>query len=212
EHLWVLVLPGEPRGLRYFIYNVAKRLMDICFACVGLLLFAPILPFLAVAIKIDSRGSIFYTQDRMGLGGRTFQLIKLRSMVAEAERDTGPRWAQTHDPRVTRVGLFLRRSRLDEIPQLLNVLKGEMSLVGPRPERPVFVDALAEQIPYYRSRLAVKPGLTGWAQVRYRYANTVEDTLRKLQFDLYYVRHQSLTLDLVIMVRTISIMLTFQGT
>jgi exopolysaccharide biosynthesis polyprenyl glycosylphosphotransferase len=212
EHLWVLVLPGKPRGLRYFVYKVMKRLIDICFAIAGLLLFAPIFPFLALAIKVNSRGPVFYRQDRTGQGGQPFRLIKLRSMVAEAERDTGPRWAATHDPRVTRVGLFLRRSRLDEIPQLLNVLKGDMSLVGPRPERPVFVEALAEQIPYYRSRLSVKPGLTGWAQVRFRYANTVEDTLRKLQYDLYYVRHQSLALDLVIMVRTINIMLTFQGT
>ncbi len=133
-------------------------------------------------------------------------------MIPNAERESGPVWATERDPRITRVGGVLRKTRLDEIPQLVNVLRGEMSMVGPRPERAVFVEQLTGQIPFYRTRLAVKPGVTGWAQVRYRYGNTVEDALIKLQYDLYYIRHQSLALDMLIILRTVGKMLAFQGT
>jgi lipopolysaccharide/colanic/teichoic acid biosynthesis glycosyltransferase len=133
-------------------------------------------------------------------------------MRADAERGSGPRWAQHGDPRITRLGRLLRRSRLDEIPQLINVLRGEMSFVGPRPERPEFVNMLTAEIPYYRARLVAKPGLTGWAQVRYRYGSSVEDALRKLQYDLYYIRHQSILLDLMIMIRTVGTVILFKGT
>lgn len=212
EQLWSLVLPDEAHSLRVNVYNLWKRLTDIIFALVGLGVFAIALPFLALAIKLDSPGAIFYTQMRLGKGGKPFRIVKLRSMVSNAEQNTGPLWAQTNDSRVTRVGKFLRRSRLDEIPQLVNVLRGDMSVIGPRPERPEFVETLARDIPYYRARLAAKPGLTGWAQVRYRYGNTHEDALRKLQYDLYYIRRQSPILDLIIAMKTIGTMLTFAGT
>ena len=211
ERLWSLVLPADTSSLRAYLYALWKRLTDIALALVGLALFALTLPILALAIRLDSPGPVFYAQVRLGLGGRPFRIVKLRSMIANAEQDGGAQWAQENDSRVTRVGRFLRRSRLDEVPQLLNVLHGEMSLIGPRPERPEFVDMLAREIPYYRARLAVKPGLTGWAQVRYRYGSTREDALRKLQYDLYYIRRQSPLLDLIIAIKTIGLMVTFAG-
>lgn len=211
ERLWSLVLPDGAYSLHAYLYGLWKRLTDIIFSLIGLALFALMLPFLALAIRLDSPGPIFFSQTRLGLGGKPFRIVKLRSMVVDAERDGGAQWAQENDSRVTRFGRFLRRSRLDEIPQLLNVLRGEMSLIGPRPERPEFVDMLAREIPYYRARLAVKPGLTGWAQVRYRYGSTLEDALRKLQYDLYYIRRQSLLLDLIIAIKTIGTMVTFAG-
>ena len=211
EQLWTMVLPDEARSLRANLYALWKRLTDVALALIGLLLFAPLLPALALAIKLDSRGPIFYTQVRLGKAGTAFRIIKLRSMVMNAERDSGPQWAKANDNRVTRVGLFLRRSRLDEVPQLISVLVGDMSIIGPRPERPEFVETLAAEIPFYRARLAVKPGLTGWAQVRYRYGNSREDALRKLQYDLYYIRRQSPLMDLVIALKTVGVMLMFQG-
>lgn len=210
--LWELALPPPAHVVSYNLYGVTKRLMDILLALIGLLVFFAVLPVLALVIVLDSRGPVFYSQTRLGRGGRPFNVHKLRTMVKTAEQESGPRWASDNDPRVTRVGRFLRRTRLDEFPQLLNVLKGEMSIVGPRPERPMFVKQLAEEIPFYRARLAVKPGLTGWAQVRYRYGSTVEDARQKLQFDLFYIRHQSIVLDIIIMLRTISTMLLFKGT
>lgn len=214
EHVgkdWAIILPIETASI-FDPYPVLKRLMDIALAVIGLALFVLILPVLALVMWADSRGPIFFRQVRMGQGGRLFQIIKLRTMVPDAERSTGPVFANPHDPRITRVGLFLRKSRLDEVPQLWNVLRGEMSVIGPRPERPEFIDALTAEIPFYRARLAVKPGLTGWAQVRYRYGSTTKDHLIKLQYDLYYIRHQSLLLDLQIVVRTIGKMLSFAGT
>ncbi len=210
--LWSLVLPDEAHSLRANLYALWKRVTDLALASVGLALFALALPLVALLIRLDSPGPIFYTQTRLGKGGKPFRIVKLRSMVADAEQASGPQWAQTNDARVTRVGAALRRSRLDEVPQLLNVLRGEMSLIGPRPERPEFVATLARDIPYYRARLAAKPGLTGWAQVRYRYGNTPEDALRKLQYDLYYIRRQSPLLDLIIALKTIGTMLTLAGT
>lgn len=208
---WFVVLPVEENG-GYRLYNAVKRLTDVGVAALGLLLFAPLLPMLALLIKFDSPGSVFYTQQRLGRAGRSFRLVKLRSMTANAEPDGQPRWAEPQDRRVTRVGRFLRQSRLDETPQLLNVLKGEMSLIGPRPERPEFIARLEEEIPFYRTRLAVRPGLAGWAQVNYPYANSVADSLVKLQYDLYYIKHQSLYLDLIILLKTIGVVLTMRGT
>jgi lipopolysaccharide/colanic/teichoic acid biosynthesis glycosyltransferase len=170
------------------------------------------LPPLALLIRLDSRGGVFYRQERLGRGGKPFQIVKLRTMVQDAEKMSGPQWAREDDPRITRVGRFLRKTRLDEVPQLWNVLRGEMSIVGPRPERSVFVEQLTKKIPFYRTRLLVAPGLTGWAQICYKYGNTEEDALIKLQYDLYYIRHQSLALDLLIMLRTLGKMLTFSGT
>ena len=188
-----------------------KRLLDLVLAGIGLLLFIPLLPLVALAIRLDSVGPIFYRQIRMGQGGKPFSIIKFRTMDTNAEQDGKPRWATKDDVRITRVGRFLRKTRLDEIPQLLNVLRGEMSLVGPRPERPEFVDRLQREIPFYRTRLIVKPGLTGWAQVRYSYGNTLEDAHIKLQYDFYYLRHWSLWLDLHIILQTIGVVLKFRG-
>ncbi len=212
EHLWTLVLPVARPTLALTLYLVVKRLLDCVFAIIGLMLFGLVLPLLALVIKLDSRGPVFYRQQRMGRGGRLFVAYKLRSMIVGAESTSGPRWAQARDRRTTHVGRVLRKLRLDEAPQLLNVLRNEMSLVGPRPERPEFVHQLSSEIPYYRARLAVKPGLTGWAQVRYRYGNSVEDAWRKLQYDLYYIRHRSLALDVSIMLRTIGTVLLMRGT
>jgi lipopolysaccharide/colanic/teichoic acid biosynthesis glycosyltransferase len=184
--------------------------LDIVIALIGLICFGLLLPFLALLIKLDSPGPIFYRQKRMGRAGKEFELIKLRSMVVDAEAD-GAKWAEKYDSRVTRAGLFLRRTRLDELPQLLNVLSGEMSLIGPRPERPEFVTGLQQEIPFYRTRLTVKPGLTGWAQVNYDYGRSASDALEKLRYDLYYIKHQSLQLDLVILLKTIGTILLLKG-
>jgi exopolysaccharide biosynthesis polyprenyl glycosylphosphotransferase len=209
---WTVVLPLDTHTISNRLYLAAKRLTDIFLALIGLIGFGLLLPFLAVIIRIDSPGSLFYGQERVGRGGKLFRVIKLRTMIANAESTSGPVWAQKRDPRITRVGAVLRKTRLDEFPQLINVLRGEMSIVGPRPERAFFVDQLTDHIPFYRTRLAVKPGLTGWAQVRYRYGNTTDDALIKLQYDLYYIRHQSMALDLLIILQTFGKMLAFQGT
>ncbi|NTV09784.1 MAG: sugar transferase, partial [Zoogloea sp.] len=165
----------------------------------------------ALLIMMESGGAIFYRQERVGQGGRHFRVIKFRSMHADAERDGEPRWASRNDARVTRVGRVIRRMRIDELPQLLNVFRGEMSLVGPRPERPYFVEQLAGRIPYYSVRHSVKPGITGWAQVRYHYGASVDDAEKKLQYDLYYVKNHSLFLDMVILFETIGVVLTGAG-
>ncbi len=212
EYLWALVLPLERRTLPRLLYALLRRLIDMVVALAGLALLSALLPVLALSITLDSPGPVFYSQRRVGRGGREFSIHKLRSMVVGAEDESGARWAEAGDPRVTRVGRFLRRTRLDECPQLWNVLRGEMSLIGPRPERPEFMQQLAEQIPLYRTRLVATPGLTGWAQVRYRYGNSPEDALRKLQYDLYYIRRQSPLLDLLILMRTIGVILLMRGT
>jgi len=211
DYLWALVLPLEQRTLAFALYLGVRRLVDVALAIVGLAIFVALLPALALAIALDSPGPVFYSQRRLGRGGRAFAIYKLRSMVRGAEDESGARWADAGDPRVTRVGRLLRRTRLDEAPQLLNVLRGDMSLIGPRPERPELVERLAAEIPFYRTRHVVKPGLTGWAQVRYRYGNTTADALRKLQYDLYYIRNQSPMLDLQILLRTVGIMLLLRG-
>jgi exopolysaccharide biosynthesis polyprenyl glycosylphosphotransferase len=165
----------------------------------------------AIAIRLESPGPALFRQERVGLGGRTFRVLKFRSMYIDAEKDGKPRWASANDPRVTGVGRFLRRTRLDELPQVFNVLKGEMSFVGPRPERPFFVEQLTEQIPFYGARHTVKPGITGWAQVRCSYGASVDDATRKLQFELYYVKNHTLLLDLVILVETVRVVLSGAG-
>lgn len=207
---WFVVLPLESSGLNLF-YRLIKRILDSVIALIGLICFGLLLPFLALLIKLDSPGPVFYCQKRMGRAGKEFELIKLRSMIVDAEADGQAKWAEKYDSRVTRAGLFLRRTRLDELPQLLNVLRGEMSLIGPRPERPEFVAGLQQEIPFYRTRLTVKPGLTGWAQVNYDYGRSASDALEKLRYDLYYIKHQSLQLDLVILLKTIGTILLLKG-
>jgi lipopolysaccharide/colanic/teichoic acid biosynthesis glycosyltransferase len=165
----------------------------------------------ALSNAIWCPGPLFYRQVRVGKAGRPFQVVKFRTMRPDAERETGVVWAQANDRRITPVGRLLRRTRLDELPQVLNVLRGEMSIVGPRPERPELVAALVPYLPYYQARHAVRPGITGWAQVRYRYGACVEDALAKLQYDLYYIKHQSVYLELSIMVKTIRVMLGMRG-
>lgn len=193
------------------LYGLAKRLIDLMSALPGAVLLALLLPFVALANRLGSPGPLFYRQSRVGRGGKLFDVLKLRSMVPDAEADTGAVWAAANDSRITGVGRFLRATRLDELPQFLNVLRGEMSLIGPRPERPEFVEQLAETIPFYRARHAVRPGLSGWAQVQYRYGSSVDDARIKLEYDLYYVKHASLLLDLRIALQTIPVMLLFKG-
>jgi exopolysaccharide biosynthesis polyprenyl glycosylphosphotransferase len=188
-----------------------KRLIDVSLASAGLVLSAPILLAAAVAIRLNSEGTVFFGQERVGEGGRPFRLWKLRSMVNRAEQETGPVWAGKDDQRVTRVGRVLRKTRIDELPQLWNVLIGEMSLVGPRPERPEFVDVLCEQFPYFRVRCALKPGITGWAQIRYGYVNDVEGVEEKLALDLYYMKYRSVTMDLLILWKTAKTVVLLHG-
>jgi exopolysaccharide biosynthesis polyprenyl glycosylphosphotransferase len=212
EHLgnhWHVMLPLDHPGT-HSVYPVLKRAMDIVVATAGLVIFGLMLPFIAVAVYLDSPGPIFYTQERIGKGGRPFRVYKIRTMRPNAE-ENGAVWATENDPRVTRVGRILRKASLDELPQFLNVLRGEMSIVGPRPERPVFVRQLARELPFYRLRHSVKPGMAGWALIHYGYTSSVEDALVKLQYDLYYIKHQSLRLDLYILLRTLGRMLSFQG-
>ncbi|HVG00384.1 MAG TPA: sugar transferase, partial [Chloroflexia bacterium] len=172
---------------------------------------APILPFVMLAIKLDSPGPIFFKQMRVGLGGKPFKIMKFRSMRQDAEAGSGAVWASNGDPRVTRIGRFLRKSRIDEIPQLWNIVVGDMSFVGPRPERPEFDEQLEREIPFYRARRAVRPGLTGWAQVQYRYGNSIADALRKVEYDLYYIKNESVYLDLLILLRTVAVVLKLGG-
>ncbi|MBI5669033.1 MAG: sugar transferase [Chloroflexi bacterium] len=207
---WSVVLPIEG-GSIFNLYALFKRVLDVLLALVGFAVFLLLLPLLALLIKLDSPGSVFYSQERVGLNGRIFRIYKFRSMRADAEAQTGAVFSQEGDPRVTRVGRVMRKTRLDELPQLINVLRGDMSIVGPRPERPEHVRRLVEKIPFYRTRHVIRPGLTGWAQVRYNYGSTDEDALVKLQYDLYYIRHQSLALDLNIIVRTIGKIIKMSG-
>lgn len=192
-------------------YLIASRALDILAALIGLLIFALMLPFLALAILLDDGWPIFYTQARLGKGAEEFKMLKLRTMIKNAEADGKAQVAEEHDPRVTRVGHFLRRSRLDEFPQFWNVLRGEMSMVGPRAERAELVQKYQKKIPFYRARLMVKPGLTGWAQINYGYASTVEDTEIKLEYDLYYIKHRSVWMDILIILRTITTVLSRKG-
>ncbi|MEQ1946055.1 MAG: sugar transferase [Bryobacteraceae bacterium] len=197
---------GAPR-LRLMLQSIYSWLI----AAVGLLIAAPIMLVVAVLVKVTSPGPVFFRQIRVGLGGKPFKLYKFRSMREDAEAKTGAVWATKNDPRVTPLGKWLRKLRLDELPQLFNVLRGEMVMVGPRPERPEFVEKLQQQIPYYRQRLAVKPGITGWAQINHKYGDTIEDTVIKLEYDLYYIKHVSTALDLFVMFHTLKTVLTGRG-
>jgi len=207
---WYVALPlrhASSEGL----YGALKRVFDVTIALIGLSVFALMLPFLALAIKLDSPGAVFYAQPRVGQGGRIFRVLKLRTMVRDAEPNGQAVWAARNDPRVTRVGKILRRLHLDEVPQFWNVLRGEMSIVGPRPERPEFVAQLEKQIPFYRLRHAVKPGLAGWAIAHADYVDSVEDARLRVEYDLYYIKHQSLGLDVWILFRAIGHVLAFKG-
>jgi sugar transferase (PEP-CTERM system associated) len=192
-------------------FAIIRRLFSTLAAAIGLLLALPLLPFVVLAIKLDSRGPVIYRQMRRGLGGSHFHCYKFRTMRQDAEADSGATWATDDDPRITRIGRFLRISRLDEIPQLWCVLKGDMAFVGPRPERPEFVEWLSQEIPYYGVRHVVRPGITGWAQVQYKYGNTLEDAREKLQYDLFYIKNASIGLDLLILFQTIKIVLLGRG-
>jgi sugar transferase (PEP-CTERM system associated) len=191
--------------------RIAKRIFDTVCSGALLILTSPVMVLTALAIKLDSPGPLIYRQERVGKGGKLFWCLKFRSMRSDAERDGVARWAAKNDARVTRVGAFIRKTRIDELPQLLSVLAGQMSLVGPRPERPSFVAQLKEQIPFYDVRHSVKPGVTGWAQVRYSYGASLEDARRKHQFDLYYVKNNSLFLDLLVLIETVSVVLFREG-
>ena len=188
-----------------------KRLFDIVVSAFLLLLLSPLMLVAAIAVCLDSPGGAIYRQQRVGLGGSLFTCLKFRSMRIDAENDGVARWAAKNDPRTTRVGAFMRKTRIDELPQLYSVLMGEMSLVGPRPERPSFVAQLQQQIPFYDIRHTVKPGVTGWAQVRYHYGDSIEDARRKHQFDLYYVKNNSIFLDFLVLIETVSVVLFREG-
>jgi sugar transferase (PEP-CTERM system associated) len=205
---WLIFGEGFNQG---FLRTTIKRLFDIVCALGLLLLASPVMLIAAVAIRLESPGPFLYRQERVGLEGKPFNVVKFRSMRSDAEKDGVPRWATAGDCRVTRVGKVIRKMRIDELPQLLSVLFGQMSLVGPRPERPYFVDKLKQDIPFYAVRHSVKPGVTGWAQVKYQYGSSQEDTINKLQYDLYYVKNHSLFLDLVILFETVGVVLTGKG-
>jgi len=205
---WLIFGDGFRQGT---FRSAVKRLSDILFASVLLLLAMPIMVLTALLIIIESGTPVLYVQERVGRNGRLFNVIKFRSMRTDAEKDGQPIWAQKKDDRTTRVGRIIRKLRIDELPQLYCVLKGDMSLVGPRPERQFFVEQLTNEIPFYAVRHSVKPGLTGWAQVRYHYGATVEDSAEKLQYDLYYVKNHSLLLDMIILFETIAVVLTGKG-
>jgi exopolysaccharide biosynthesis polyprenyl glycosylphosphotransferase len=194
------------------LYGAAKRLGDVAIALAGLLVLALLLPAVALGNALCSPGPLFYRQQRVGRGGRPYALVKLRTMARDAERDCGAIWAAAGDPRVTPLGRWLRRSHLDELPQVINVLRGQMSMVGPRPERPQLVGEISGALPIYRARHCVRPGVTGWAQIRYPYGNSVEDARIKLEYDLYYIKHAGFVLDAVILLRTIPALLRFNGT
>jgi len=198
-------------GLTSPLSQAGKRIFDLLMSTVLLICAGPLLALLAVLIKLDSAGPVFYVQERVGRGGKPYRVHKLRTMHKDAEKISGPVWASQRDPRVTRLGAFLRKTRLDEIPQVFAVFRGDMSFVGPRPERPFFVQQLKQQIPFFGLREAVKPGITGWAQIRYPYGSSIEDAKNKLEYDLYYVEHRSLFLDLLICFHTAKIVLYGRG-
>jgi exopolysaccharide biosynthesis polyprenyl glycosylphosphotransferase len=206
---WYVALPLRPASSGG-LYPIAKRAFDVAVALVGLGLFVVVYPFLAPAIKYTSPGPVFFGQERVGRGGRVFRMHKLRSMVAGAESDA-PVWAADNDPRVTWIGRWMRRAHLDELPQMWSILRGDMSVVGPRPERPGFVAALEQDIPFYRLRHAVNPGITGWAQISFGYVDSADAARLRLEYDLYYIKRQSVWLDLLIVARTLGHVLQFRG-
>jgi sugar transferase (PEP-CTERM system associated) len=205
---WLIFGDGFNQG---WYRTAVKRAFDIGCSLILILVSLPAMIVTAIAIKLESRGPVFYRQERVGQNSRVFKVTKFRSMRTDAEKDGKPVWATAQDSRVTRIGNIIRKTRIDELPQLFNVLKGEMSLVGPRPERPYFVEQLTQEIPYYAVRHSIKPGVTGWAQVKYQYGSTVEDSAEKLQYDLYYVKNHSLFLDIVVLFETVGVVLTGKG-
>ncbi|MBI3652803.1 MAG: TIGR03013 family PEP-CTERM/XrtA system glycosyltransferase [Acidobacteria bacterium] len=205
---WLIFSRGN--RLTDIAYHI-RRILNLALALTGFVLALPIMLVVALVVKLESRGSVFYTQERIGKNGKHFKIIKFRSMNATAEEATGPVWAEKSDPRVTRIGRILRKLRLDELPQFINVIRGDMNFVGPRPERPVFVEQLSEVIPYYQQRHLIKPGLTGWAQIKFPYASSVEDAFEKLRYDLYYIKNRSLLLDAVIIFETVKTVLFGRG-
>jgi sugar transferase (PEP-CTERM system associated) len=205
---WLIFSDGAAKSP---LTDTLRRTLDVGLSLTGLILSAPLMGFAALSIKLDSTGPVLFRQERVGKDGKVFALYKFRSMCIDAEQRTGPVWASEDDPRVTRVGRMLRKIRLDETPQMFNVLIGDMSFIGPRPERPIFVDQLKEQIPRYVLRFAVKPGITGWAQVKYSYGSTVEDALEKLQYDLHYIKNRSIFLDLLILLKSVQVVLLARG-
>ena len=205
---WLIFSEGFTNNV---VHDVAKRSFDVGVAVFGLVLAAPLFALLIPAIRLDSPGPAFYTQKRVGLGARPFTLIKFRSMRNDAERSGRAQWASAGDPRITRLGRWLRRTRLDELPQLVNVLRGDMSFIGPRPERPEFVTDLAADVPYYNERHRIRPGLTGWAQVNYKYGSSMEDAREKLRYDLFYLKNRNLFLDFVILSQTLRIVVSGEG-
>jgi len=208
--MWYVSLPvgAKPPGRAY---TALHRAVDVVFGLLGLVVVGIVTPFVWVGNRVGSPGPLFFSQTRVGRGGTHFSILKFRTMVTDAEKDTGAVWAKERDPRITSFGNFMRKTRIDELPQFLNVLRGEMSLIGPRPERPEFVAMLSEELPFYASRHAVRPGLTGWAQVCYRYGASVTDAMMKLQYDLYYIKHQSIWLDLKILFKTIGVVGGMKG-
>ena len=205
---WLLFSPGCHASRLHLIY---KRLASILVSIAGMIFSLPILPLVILAVKLSSPGPILYRQKRTGRDGVLFDCYKFRTMRADAEADTGPTWARDDDPRITRAGKLLRQWRFDEIPQLWNVFRGDMSLVGPRPERPEFVTLLNREIPYYDLRHTIRPGITGWAQISYRYGNSVEDAREKLRYDLFYVKNMSAGLDLLVLLHTFKVILLGRG-
>lgn len=198
---------GVLSGRTYSFYPLFKRSFEIVFSIALLLFTLPVLVLTMIAIKLESPGSVFYKQERVGLNGKKINIIKLRSMRSDAEKN-GPQWASRNDPRVTQVGKFIRKTRIDELPQLINILRGDMSLIGPRPERPVFTEQFDKEIPGFKKRLLVKPGLTGWAQVNGGYEATPAE---KFELDMYYIRNQSFKIDMQILLRTVWVVVSGSG-
>jgi sugar transferase (PEP-CTERM system associated) len=205
---WLVFNEGFRRGSAFIM---VRRVLSVIISLLGLILTLPLFPLIMLAIRLDSKGPVFYTQTRMGKAGRLFKVVKFRTMRHDAEAANGPQWAGNHDPRVTRVGKFLRTTRLDEIPQLWCVLKGDMAFVGPRPERPEFIEMLSKEIRFYGVRHMVRPGVTGWAQIKYKYGSTIDDAREKLQYDLFYIKNASIGLDLLIMFQTVKTVLLRRG-
>jgi sugar transferase (PEP-CTERM system associated) len=205
---WLIFGEGFRRSA---VFVAARRVLSTFISLIGLVLTLPLLPLIMLAVRLDSEGPVFYTQTRVGKGGKLFKVVKFRTMRQDAEAANGAQWAGDNDPRVTRVGKILRTTRLDEIPQMWCVLKGDMAFVGPRPERPEFIALLSKEIPFYGVRHMVRPGVTGWAQIKYKYGSTIEDAREKLQYDLFYIKNASIGLDLLIMFQTVKTVLLRRG-
>lgn len=207
NHVWFISNLNENKK---FVFDFIKDIFDKIFAVIFFVISIIFIPFIIIGIKIESRGPIFFTQMRSGKNGKIFKVIKFRTMKIDAEKN-GPQWASSNDPRTTKFGKFLRKVRLDEIPQFINIIRGDMSLIGPRPERPEFIEKLEKEIPHYNQRLLVKPGLSGWAQINYPYGASVEDAIEKLEYDLYYIKNRSFALDISIILKTINSVIRGSG-